>query len=218
MPPTDPPQGASSPDLGEDPLAWAAEHLPGMTDAAAFRAVERLAGGGVSPRALVPFLPRVAEGLRTGASSAAAEPAERSALMAYGGLEDPLLSFAADAAELVPGTYGATIAWMSPVGGLSGTHLLGRDPAPAEEIAADLREQRADRFAIVSSWLSPGPDVEIAVGCPTMRVDVVRRTDAGYAESDGPEAEAYVRRVMAALTGAPPSSFRSVPERRHAAG
>lgn len=201
-----------------DPLGWAATHLPAMSDAAAFAAVGRLANAGVPPQALVPFLPRVATALRTGEAGPADDPAERSSLMAYAGLDDPLLALAADIAELVPDTFGATVAWVDRDGRLAATHRLTTEPVEPKDVAVELREHRADRFAIVATWLSPGPDVEIAVGCPTLRVDVVRRTGDGYGEPLGSDAEGYLRRVMAALTGRPPAAFRSRPEDGSAAG
>lgn len=196
----------------DDALAWAAAHLPAMTDAAAYRAVGRLAATGVPPQALVSFLPRIATALRTGEAGPAPDPAERSTTMAYGDLDDPLLAFAADCSALVPEFYPWSVGWIGRAGGLAGTHHLRTGPVAPEDLATELRKVQADRFAIVADWLSPGPEVEIAVGCPTMRVDVVRRTADGFDDPHGPEAEHYLREVMAARTGRPSGTFRSRPD------
>lgn len=43
-------------DLEDDPLAWAAAHLPTMTDAEANQAVGRLIAAGAAPFTLLAFL------------------------------------------------------------------------------------------------------------------------------------------------------------------
>lgn len=193
-------------DLEDDPLTWAAAHLPTMTDAEANQAVGRLVAAGVAPVSLLTFLPPIATALRTGAAEADDDPAERLAEMNYRGLPDPLLALAADFAMTVPDSVEWALAWVDAECGLQAQESLVSSALTAVEIAERLRAGRADRFALVVPWYAPSPQVDVLLGCPTGRMDVVRSSaDGTWAEVEDPGPWSLLADVMQELELARPS-------------
>ena len=73
--------------------------------------------------------------------------------------------------------------------------LVASEPSPSE-IGETLRSGRADRFAVVVPWYATG-QVDVLLGCPTGRTDVVRElVDGTWSDVDDPRPWSFVADVM----------------------